>query len=76
MVNHKKIKDMMSILTDFDNLTKAFDKAKKVVDAEGKPRFYLKCLVELEDFVSEVLLSFQPHPRLRLLVPKMLTFQW
>ena len=41
-------------IPDFDALTKAFDKAKKVVDKEGIPRFYIKTLVELEDFVAEV----------------------
>ncbi|CAI9724313.1 translation initiation factor 3 subunit C [Octopus vulgaris] len=51
--NHKKIKDMSNVLTDFEALTKAFEKAKKIVDIEGMPRFYLRCLVELEDFVNE-----------------------
>eukprot|EP00745_Piridium_sociabile_P042388 TRINITY_DN85371_c0_g1_i1.p1 TRINITY_DN85371_c0_g1~~TRINITY_DN85371_c0_g1_i1.p1 ORF type:complete len:942 (-),score=320.40 TRINITY_DN85371_c0_g1_i1:456-3281(-) len=51
--NHKKIKDMASVLTDFEGLCKSYDKAKKVVDKEGIPRFYLRCLVELLDFVNE-----------------------
>ncbi|XP_025093059.1 eukaryotic translation initiation factor 3 subunit C-like isoform X2 [Pomacea canaliculata] len=51
--NHKKIKDMASVLTDFESLGRAYDKARKVVDKEGIPRFYLRCLVELEDFVTE-----------------------
>jgi len=53
MRNHKKIKDMASTLTDFEGLCKSYDKAKKVVDREGIPRFYLRCLVELLDFVNE-----------------------
>lgn len=39
---------------DFESLTKAFEKARKVVDKEGVPRFYIKTLVELEDFINEV----------------------
>ena len=35
-------------------LIKAFEKAKKIVDAEGIPSFYIRCLMELEDFVTEV----------------------
>ncbi|KAK7488251.1 hypothetical protein BaRGS_00020558 [Batillaria attramentaria] len=53
MRNHKKIKDMAKVLTDFESLGRCYDKAKKVVDKEGNPRFYLRCLVELEDFVNE-----------------------
>lgn len=53
MRNHKKIKDMASVLTDFEGLCKSYDKARKVVDREGVPRFYLQCLVELLDFVNE-----------------------
>lgn len=51
--NHKKIKDMSNVLNDFELLIKAFEKAKKIVDAEGIPSFFIRCLVELEDFVSE-----------------------
>ena len=41
-------------ISDFENLGRAFDKAKKVVDQEGMPRFYVRNLAELEDFVAEV----------------------
>ncbi|XP_056016697.1 eukaryotic translation initiation factor 3 subunit C-like isoform X1 [Ostrea edulis] len=54
MGNHKKIKDMASVLTDFEELGKAYEKAKKVIEKENQiPRFFLRCLVELEDFVGE-----------------------
>lgn len=54
MGNHKKIKDMASVLTDFEELGKAYEKAKKVIEKENQiPRFFLRCLVELEDFVAE-----------------------
>ncbi|XP_068747600.1 eukaryotic translation initiation factor 3 subunit C-like [Montipora capricornis] len=51
--NHKKIKDVSKVLTQFENLGKAFTKAKAVVDKEGIPQFYIRCLTELEDFVKE-----------------------
>ena len=42
------------LFVDFESLCKAYVKAKKVVDKEGIPRFYIRNLVELEDFVTEV----------------------
>ena len=39
---------------EFENLGKAFSKAKSVVDKEGVPQFYIRGLTELEDFVKEV----------------------
>ena len=55
--NHKKIKDVAKLLSGFEDLTRAFQKAKSsVIDKEegGRiPKFYIKCLVELEDFVNE-----------------------
>lgn len=54
--NQKKIKDISKILTSFENLTKAFVKAKNVIDKEEKgviPRFYIRSLVELDTFVTE-----------------------
>lgn len=55
--NHKKIKDMSKLLTSFENLTKAFQKAKMVIEKEeggNIPKFFIRSLVELEDFVTEV----------------------
>ncbi|VDI13316.1 translation initiation factor 3 subunit C [Mytilus galloprovincialis] len=54
MNNHKKIKDMANVLTDFEDLAKAYVKTKKVIEQTGIPRFYIKCLVELEDFISDM----------------------
>lgn len=54
--NHKKIKDMSKLLTSFENLTKAFQKAKMVIEKEeggNIPKFFIRSLVELEDFVTE-----------------------
>ncbi|KAG1714276.1 Eukaryotic translation initiation factor 3 subunit C [Nymphon striatum] len=55
--NHKKIKDMSKLLTGFENLSKAHVKAKTVIEKEEQgvtPKFYIRCLVELEDFVTEL----------------------
>lgn len=55
--NHKKIKDIAKMLTGFESLAEAFEKARGVIDKEeggATPKFYIKCLVELEDFVNEV----------------------
>ena len=54
--NFKKIKDFSKMLTAFENLCKAYTKAKTVIDKEEGgvvPRFYLRCLVEIGDLVDE-----------------------
>lgn len=56
MRNHKKIKDMSKLLSSFEDLLKAYQKAKSAVSREdgGKPpKFYIKTLAELEDFCTE-----------------------
>ncbi len=41
-------------LLGFDGLQKVFLKAKVVIDKEPEtPRFYIRALMELEDFVKE-----------------------
>lgn len=38
-------------------MTRAFTKAKPVIDKEENgvtPKFYMRCLVELEDFITDV----------------------
>ncbi|XP_075238234.1 eukaryotic translation initiation factor 3 subunit c [Lycorma delicatula] len=55
--NFKKIKDMSSMLSSFEDLTRAYTKALPVINKEENgvtPRFYLRCLVELDDFIAEV----------------------
>lgn len=55
--NHRKIKDMSSILQSFEDLTRAYQKALPVVMKEENgvtPRFYVRALAELEDFITEV----------------------
>ena len=39
---------------EFENLGRAYGKAKSVIDKEGIPTSFIKCLVELEDFIKEV----------------------
>ncbi|CAD5114851.1 DgyrCDS3887 [Dimorphilus gyrociliatus] len=54
--NHKKIKDMTKVLSTFEDLSRVFEKSKKVIEREGLPipRFFLKCLTETEDFINKV----------------------
>ncbi|KAL1487629.1 hypothetical protein ABEB36_015718 [Hypothenemus hampei] len=54
--NFKKIKDMSSMLNSFEDLQKAFVKAAPVIAKEESgqtPRFFIRCLVEMEDFINE-----------------------
>lgn len=55
--NHRKIKDMASLLQSFEDLTRAYQKALPVISKEENgvtPRFYVRALAELEDFINEV----------------------
>lgn len=55
--NHRKIKDMASLLQSFEDLTRAYQKALPVIMKEENgvtPRFYVRVLAECEDFINEV----------------------
>jgi len=55
--NFKKNKDMSRLETSFSDLCKAYQKASAVIAKEenGKiPRFYIRCIVELDDFIAQV----------------------
>ncbi|XP_055708199.1 eukaryotic translation initiation factor 3 subunit C isoform X2 [Phlebotomus papatasi] len=55
--NHRKIKDMASILTAFEDLTKAFTKAQPIIAKEENgvtPRFIIRSLYELENFINDM----------------------
>lgn len=55
--NHRKIKDMASILQSFEDLTRAYQKSLPVITKEENgvtPRFFVRSLAELEDFINEV----------------------
>lgn len=54
--NYRKIKDMSSIQTSFEDLVRVFGKAQPVIlKEEGGviPRFIIRAFVELEDFIKE-----------------------
>merc|ERR1712142_890936 len=51
-----KIKDFNKMLTSYEELLKAFDKAKPVIAKEENgvtPRFFLRILLEMEDLITE-----------------------
>ncbi|XP_065201462.1 eukaryotic translation initiation factor 3 subunit C [Planococcus citri] len=56
--NFKKIKDLSSMLSSFEDLTRVYTKAFSTVIVKEEngihPRFYIRCLVEMEDFIHEV----------------------
>lgn len=49
-----KIRDVTKCLEEFELLGKAYGKAKSIVDKEGVPRFYIRILADLEDYLNEV----------------------
>lgn len=53
--NHKKIKDFSSALASFEEIQRAYTRAAPVVQKEENgvaPRFFIRALVELEDWVT------------------------
>uniref|UniRef100_A0A6B2EJX9 Eukaryotic translation initiation factor 3 subunit C n=1 Tax=Phlebotomus kandelakii TaxID=1109342 RepID=A0A6B2EJX9_9DIPT len=55
--NYRKIKDMASILTSFEDLTRAFLKAQPIIAKEENgvtPRFIIRSLAELESFIQDM----------------------
>lgn len=53
--NHKKIKDIGSMLSSFEDFTRAYIKAQPVILKEEKgviPKFVIRALAELEDFIN------------------------
>lgn len=54
--NFKKIKDIGSILSSFEELTKAYSKAQPVIMKEENgviPKFVIRSLAELEEFINQ-----------------------
>lgn len=46
---------LIFVLAGFETLQKAFVKSKSVIEKEGAtPTFYIRTLVEMEDFISQV----------------------
>nr|XP_033801507.1 eukaryotic translation initiation factor 3 subunit C [Geotrypetes seraphini] len=52
--NAMKIRDVTKCLEEFELLSKAFVKAKNIVDKEGIPKFYIRLLADLEDYLNEL----------------------
>uniref|UniRef100_A0A8C0HGP2 Eukaryotic translation initiation factor 3 subunit C n=1 Tax=Chelonoidis abingdonii TaxID=106734 RepID=A0A8C0HGP2_CHEAB len=52
--NAMKIRDVTKCLEEFELLGKAYGKAKSIVDKEGVPRFYVRILADLEQYLNEV----------------------
>lgn len=50
--NHKNIQDITKVLTDFEDLTKSYEKAHKTMEADGVLKFYIRVIAELEDFTN------------------------
>ncbi|KAK9763258.1 Translation initiation factor 3 subunit c [Basidiobolus ranarum] len=53
--NGLKINDWVTIASEFDKLTKLISKATTLISTSGVPKFYIRCLVHLEDGLKEVL---------------------
>ncbi|CAI9534106.1 unnamed protein product [Staurois parvus] len=52
--NAMKIRDMTKCLEEFEQLGKAYIKSKNIIDKEGVPRFYIRLLSDLEDYLNEL----------------------
>jgi translation initiation factor 3 subunit C len=53
--NSRKINDVAKVTQGFENLGRAYQKAKGVISQENtRPVIFIKTLVELEDFVQEM----------------------
>ncbi|TPX69786.1 hypothetical protein SpCBS45565_g02134 [Spizellomyces sp. 'palustris'] len=53
--NAEKINDWVAIQNEFEKLNKAYSKANAIIQREGVPRFYIRAIVQLEDFLKETL---------------------
>lgn len=52
--NAMKIRDMSKCLEEFEQLCRAFVKSKNIVDKEGVPKFYIRLLADLEDYLNQL----------------------
>ncbi|XP_061300504.1 eukaryotic translation initiation factor 3 subunit C-like, partial [Pezoporus flaviventris] len=65
--NAMKIRDVSRCLEDFELLGRAFAKAKGVLERDGPPRFYIRILADLEDYLAEVMGDGPPRFYIRIL---------
>lgn len=56
-----KINDWNAILDEFKNTNKLIEKSKMLIAKNGLPKFYIKMLADLEDFLSETLKEYSLH---------------
>ncbi|KAH6572401.1 hypothetical protein BASA50_003241 [Batrachochytrium salamandrivorans] len=55
--NANKISDWVNIQNEFDRLLKGVSKASVLIEREGVPRFFVRSLVQLDDYIKDSLLS-------------------
>lgn len=53
--NTKKIKDVVKSSEIFEELVKAYDKCKKIVEKNGHFKQYIRCLADFEEFITDVM---------------------
>jgi len=53
MRNSMNINDIAKIMTEYENLTKEYEKSKNVIAKEGIPNFFIKCLADLEEYIQK-----------------------
>lgn len=52
IANARKIRDWVVIQSEFDKITKLYQKSQSTISVNGVPRFYVRFLVQLEDYIK------------------------
>ena len=52
--NAKKIRDVVKANQAFEEMVKAYEKCKKIVEKDGHFKQYIRALSELDSFINEV----------------------
>ena len=55
--NAKNIKDIAKCAEVFENLTKSYDKCKRLIEKDGHLKQYIRCLGEFEAYIDTVSVS-------------------
>ncbi|CBZ49664.1 eukaryotic translation initiation factor 3 subunit C, related [Neospora caninum Liverpool] len=53
MKNHMKIADFSELYKDYEGLVRCLQKSQQIVEHEGLPSFFVRIIVELEQFLEE-----------------------